>query len=162
MHSLTIAKHKRKNNNMKKIARKALLIGAMLMSAMVGRAQVADILGDWYTIDDKTGETMSVVHLYQSPNGKYYGRIDQILVGDDKELCKQCTGEDANKPILGLVIIREFVEKDGKLVGGRVLDPNNGKWYYGKIYLKDGNLILRGSLDKAGVLGRSQTWKRKK
>ena len=147
---------------MKAILRKALFVGAMMLGAMTAQAQVDQILGDWYTIDDKTGETLSVVHLYQSPNGKYYGRIDQILVGDDKELCKECTGDDANKPILGLVIIREFVEKDGKLVGGRVLDPNNGKWYYGKIYLKAGKLVLRGSLDKAGVLGRSQTWKRKK
>ena len=58
-----------------------------------------------------------------------------------------------------------FQEKDGKLVSGdkgRVLDPDNGKFYYGKIWLEDGKLILRGSLDKKGILGRSQTWIRKK
>ena len=150
------------NNSMKKIVRKALLVGAMLMSATVGRAQVADILGSWYTVDDKSGEKFSVVQIYKAPNGKYCGRIDQILVGPTDKVCTECKDENAGKPVQGMVIIRDFVEKDGKLVGGRVLDPDNGKWYYGKIYLKNGDLVLRGSLDKAGVLGRSQTWKRKK
>ena len=48
--------------------------------------------------------------------------------------------------------------EDGQLVGGKVLDPESGKFYYGKIYLKGGNLVLRGSLDKLGFLGRNQTW----
>ena len=164
LHSLTktLAITETKLNSMKKIVRKALLVGAMLMSAMVGRAQVAEILGEWYTVDDKTGEKFSVVQIYKATNGKYYGRIDQILVGPTDKVCTECKGEEAGKPVQGMVIIRDFEEKDGKLVGGRVLDPDNGKWYYGKLYLKDGNLVLRGSLDKAGVLGRSQTWKRKK
>ena len=147
---------------MKKNFKKALMIGAMLLTAMVGRAQVAEILGDWYTVDDKTGEKFSVVHIYKASNGKYCGRIDQILVGPTDKVCTECKDENAGKPVLGLVIIRDFVEKDGKLVGGRILDPDSGKFYYGKLYLKNGNLVLRGSLDKAGVLGRSQTWKRKK
>ena len=29
-------------------------------------------------------------------------------------------------------------------------------------YLKDGKLILRGSIDKRGFIGRNQTWIRKK
>ena len=147
---------------MKAILRKGLMIGAMMLSAMAAQAQVDKILGDWYTVDDKTGEQMSVVTIYQSTKGMYYGRIKEILVGDPDGLCVACTGEDKDQPVNGLVIIREFKEKDGKLVSGRVLDPDNGKWYYGTMYLKDGNLILRGSLDKSGVLGRSQTWKRKK
>ena len=48
-----------------------------------------------------------------------------------------------------------------QLEGGKVLEPETGKFYYGKIYPKDGKLVLRGSLDKLGVLGRSQTWVRK-
>lgn len=147
---------------MKAMIKKALVLGVMMMAAVAAQAQVAEILGDWYTVDDKTGQQFSVVNIYKGSDGKYYGKVAQILVGDPNDLCTQCTGDDANKPKLGLVIIRGFAEKDGKLVGGRVLDPDNGKWYYGKLYLKNGDLVLRGSLDKAGVLGRSQTWKRKK
>ena len=48
--------------------------------------------------------------------------------------------------------------ENGQLVGGKVLDPESGKFYYGKIYLDGGKLVLRGSLDKRGFLGRNQTW----
>lgn len=120
------------------------------------------LLGEWITVDDATGEQKSIVRIYQADNGKYYGTIIQLLGenGDDA-LCTECTGEDHNKPVVGLTIIRDMQLKDGELRGGKVLDPDNGKFYYAKVYLKDGKLILRGSLDKAGLLGRSQTWLRK-
>jgi len=120
------------------------------------------ILGEWITVDDKTGEKKSVVSIYQAENGKYYGKIIDLLTGSGDEVCTACVGEDQNKPIIGLVIVRDMQLKDGELRGGKVLDPDNGKFYYAKIYLdKDGTLVLRGSLDKAGLLGRSQTWLRK-
>ena len=45
----------------------------------------------------------------------------------------------------------------------KVYDPESQKTYFGKVtyHAKTDELVLRGSLDKAGVLGRSQTWKRK-
>lgn len=92
----------------------------------------------------------------------YYGQIVGLLSGKTDEVCTACTGDDHNQPIIGLVIVRDMQLKGDELRGGKVLDPDNGKFYYGKIYLdEDGNLVLRGSLDKAGLLGRSQTWLRK-
>lgn len=133
------------------------------MCSMLSMAQVAQIVGDWTTVDDKTGEKVSVVHIYKATNGKYYGKITQLLRPEDKgQKCIPCTGADKDKPVEGLIIIRDMEEKDGKLVGGKVLDPENGKLYYAKITLENGKLVLRGSLDKAGLLGRSQTWIRKK
>lgn len=120
------------------------------------------IVGEWITVDDSTGEQKSVVRIYQADNGKYYGDIIELF-GENLEnaVCVPCTGADHNQPVVGLTIIRDMQLKDGELRGGKVLDPDNGKFYYGKIYLKDGKLVLRGSLDKAGLLGRSQTWLRK-
>lgn len=120
------------------------------------------ILGDWVTIDDVTGDQVSVVRIYQAEDGKYYGDIIQLFgIDESKAICIACTGEDHNKPVVGLTIIRDMQMVDGELRNGRVLDPDNGKIYYAKMYLKRGNLVLRGSLDKAGLLGRSQTWIRK-
>ena len=117
------------------------------------------LLGEWITVDDATGEQKSIVRIYQADNGKYYGTIIQLLEENgETAVCTECTGEDHNKPIVGLTIIRDMQLKDNELRGGKVLDPDNGKFYYAKVYLKDGELILRGSLDKAGLLGRSQTW----
>ena len=120
------------------------------------------ILGDWITVDDNTGEQKSVVTIYQAENGKYYGKIVELFeLNAATAVCKECTGADHNQPIVGLTIIRDMQLVDGELRNGKVLDPDNGKFYYAKVYLKDGKLILRGSLDKAGILGRSQTWLRK-
>ena len=134
---------------------------AFLLLAMSAQAQISKILGDWKTVDDKTGERRSVVTIYKGSDGLYYGKISKMLMYTDMELkCDQCKGEDHNAPIEGLVIIRGMKAEDGELVGGKVLDPESGKFYYGKIYLKNGKLVLRGSLDRRGFLGRNQEWER--
>ena len=138
-----------------------LFLAAMVAVSMCASAQVSAILGDWKTVDDKTGEKRSVVTIYKGSDGLYYGKISKMLMYTDLDLkCDQCKGEDYNKPIVGLVIIRGMKAEDGELVGGKVLDPESGKFYYGKIYMKNGKLVLRGSLDKRGFLGRNQTWER--
>lgn len=133
---------------------------ALLFSAAAAWAQANQIVGDWKTVDDKTGENYSIIHIYKATDGLYYGTIARMLVGPEGVVCEECTGEDKNKPLEGLVIIRGMHEEKGELRGGKVLDPESGKFYYGKIYLDHGKLVLRGSIDKLGVLGRSQTWLR--
>lgn len=140
---------------------KKVFLGLLILAAMSANAQISGILGDWTTVDDKTNEKRSIVTIYKGSDGLYYGKISKMLVGEPGLKCDQCKDEDYNKPLEGLVIIRGMKAEDGQLVGGRVLDPESGKFYYGKIYLKDGKLVLRGSLDKRGFLGRNQTWVRK-
>lgn len=137
--------------------RKILLTTVALLATALLFAQNA-IVGDWMTVDDKTGDNYSIVRIYQGEDGLYYGKILKILVGPDDITCTLCTGEDKDAPVLGMVIIRGMHMEKGELRGGKVLDPNNGTFYYGKIYLKNGKLVLRGSLDKLGVFGRNQTW----
>ena len=137
-----------------------LALLALLMSAGAS-AQLSAILGDWTTVDDKTGERRSIVTIYKGTDGLYYGKVSKLLMYQELHpRCEACEGEDKNAPVEGLVIIRGMKAEDGQLVGGKVLDPESGKFYYGKIYMKDGKLVLRGSLDKRGFLGRNQTWVR--
>lgn len=143
--------------------KKLLILSLFTFPLSVCLAQVNTILGDWKTVDDKTGDNFSIVTIYQAKDGLYYGKVSQMLVGPDNLLCDQCKGDDHNKPVEGLVIIRgmSYNEEKNQLEGGKVLDPESGKFYYGKIYPKNGKLVLRGSLDKRGILGRNQTWIRK-
>lgn len=137
-----------------------LAVLALLMSAGAS-AQLSAILGDWTTVDDKTGERRSIVTIYKGTDGLYYGKVSKLLMYQELDLkCEACKDADHNAPIEGLVIIRGMKAEDGQLVGGKVLDPESGKFYYGKIYMKDGKLVLRGSLDRRGFLGRNQTWVR--
>ena len=50
--------------------------------------------------------------------------------------------------------------EDGMLKNGTVYEPESKKTYYAKISYNaaDNTITLRGSLDKKGWLGRSQTW----
>lgn len=138
---------------------KTVFLSFALMLAAVVCAQTP-FLGEWVTIDDESGEKKSVVNIYKADNGMYYGQI-VTLFEDSDALCTECKDADYNQPIVGLTIVRDMQLVEGELRGGKVLDPKNGKLYYAKIYLDGGNLILRGSLDKRGLLGRSQTWIRK-
>ena len=144
---------------MKKLVTLALLIAF----SMVGFAQADKIVGKWKTIDDKDGSEKSIVLIFKATNGKYYGKIEKLFKEPEK-LCTECEGANKNQPILGMMIINSLAEKEGKLTGGTILDPKNGKVYKCNISLEKGGekLSVRGSLDKNGWIGRSQTWIRVK
>ena len=139
------------------------VLAGLLACAAAASAQITQIVGDWKTVDDKTGRSYAVITIYKAPDGRYNGKISKMLVGPKNLRCPECKGADQHAPLEGLVIIRgmEYDREHNQLVGGKVLDPESGKFYYGKIYPKNGKLVLRGSLDKRGILGRNQTWIRK-
>ena len=139
---------------------KTLITFAFLIAiSLSGFAQVDKIVGKWKTIDDKDGSEKSIVLIFKATNGKYYGKIDKLFK-DPEKLCTECEGANKNQPILGMMIINNMVENEGKLTGGTILDPKNGKVYKCNISVESGNdkLSVRGSLDKNGWIGRSQTW----
>jgi uncharacterized protein (DUF2147 family) len=118
------------------------------------------IFGKWKTIDDETGKEKGIVEIFER-NGKIFGRIIDILDIEHKHhKCEKCEGEDNNKPILGLTIIKGMKKNGNEYEGGKVLDPKNGKSYQCKISL-DGKdkLIVRGYIG-ISLFGRSQTWVR--
>ena len=124
-------------------------------------AQIDKIVGRWTTIDDEKNIPVSIINIYRGTDGLYYGQIERILVkGEENKICKACEGELHNKPVVGIVNVQKMEWRDGKLQGGTILDPNNGKTYYAKMWLdpQTGKLVLRGSLDKRGILGRNQEW----
>jgi uncharacterized protein (DUF2147 family) len=131
--------------------------------ALIASAQADKMVGYWASVDDETGKEESIFYIFKATDGKYYGKIMKMLVHQGA-VCDKCTGTDHNKPLEGMMLMRDL-KADGKnLVGGKILDPKSGKTYNLKISLdeKTGNLKLRGSLDKAGLLGRTQYWVRRK
>lgn len=116
------------------------------------------IFGKWKTVDDETGMENGIVEIYEKA-GKVYGRIIEILEKEKKYFkCEMCEGEDKNKPILGLVIIKGLKKKGDFYEGGKVTDPKNGKSYHCKMNLEGKDkLIVRGYIG-ISLFGRSQTW----
>ena len=116
------------------------------------------IFGKWKTVDDETGMENGIVEIYEKA-GKVYGRIIEILEKEKKHFkCEMCEGEDKNKPVLGLVIIKGLKKKGHFYEGGKVTDPKNGKSYHCKMTLEGKDkLIVRGYIG-ISLFGRSQTW----
>jgi uncharacterized protein (DUF2147 family) len=126
----------------------------------VGQNQT--VIGKWKTIDDETGKAKSIVEIYER-SGKIFGKITDILdVTKKKSLCTNCTGEDKNKPVMGLVIIKGLKKDGAEYNSGKILDPITGKEY--KCFLAlEGNekLKVRGYIG-ISLFGRTQTWQRVK
>ena len=132
--------------------KKLFLTVLFVVVAFISNAQIDKILGEWRTIDDKTGETTGYVVFYQNPdNGLYYAKTTRVFE-NGKELF--------DPKFIGLIVVKDFKLEDGMLVGGMLYEPHEDKNYYGKISYnsKDNTLTVRGSLDKRGWIGRSQTW----
>lgn len=125
-------------------------------------AQGASVLGKWKSIDDETGKALAIVEIFEE-RGKIYGRILDILNPDDKhKVCELCSGEDKNKPILGLTVIKGLIKDDDEYNGGKILDPKHGKLYkcYINLESKD-KLKVRGYIG-ISLFGRTQYWHRVK
>lgn len=133
-----------------------LLFCITVMSSM----QSQSVIGKWKTIDDATGEAKSIVEVF-SKSGKIYAKVVDILDPATKNnLCKQCSGEDKNKPILGLTIIKGLSKDGSEYNSGEILDPKNGKLYKCALTLESKDkLKVRGYIGFS-LLGRTQYWHR--
>ena len=132
------------------------------------------IIGTWITIADQgkdRGKQTSYIEIFEK-DGLYFGKITKILTppkpDNPKELCVKCSGELKNKPILGMVIIKnmkktgEVDEKAGlKYGGGTILDPDDGDTYKCTIWVKGDVLTSRGYIG-ISLIGRSVEWLRLK
>jgi uncharacterized protein (DUF2147 family) len=134
---------------------------AFLVAAGTSFAQMTPV-GFWHTIDEKTRELKSEIHITEVA-GALTGKVTKLLRKEAKQdaICDECTDDRKGKPMLGLEIIRGAKKVDGKEVweDGKILDPENGKNYALKLTPIEGGkkLEVRGSI---GPFGRTQTWVR--
>ena len=125
------------------------------------QAQMSPV-GNWHTVDEKTGEVKSEIRVTDS-GGTVTGTIAKLLRKDVKQdqVCEKCTDDRKDKPLIGMQIIRGAKKAEGKDVweDGKILDPENGKTYGLRLTPIEGGkkLEVRGSI---GPFGRTQTWVR--
>jgi uncharacterized protein (DUF2147 family) len=134
-----------------------LMLAVFIWTAISLNAQ--NISGIWKTIDDETNEAKSYVQLYES-SGLLHGKVTKLLKSDPDKKCTECPDERKNQPILGMVVVENLKLNDGHYQDGRILDPEKGKWYTCKMWLKEGDpnvLVVRGYI---GIFYRTQYWYR--
>jgi uncharacterized protein (DUF2147 family) len=131
----------------------------LIVVAVAAPVRAADsLVGKWNTVDGKTGKVVSEVQLYEE-GGKLFGKITGLTEPNTKEgkpkTCTACTGTDKDKPIVGLVIVKDLSPGGDRYKGGSILDPEDGKVYKAELWVEKGQLKVRGYL---GPLYKTQTW----
>jgi uncharacterized protein (DUF2147 family) len=136
------------------------IAGLLTVLAVSATAAAESPVGRWKTVDGKTGAVTSEVEIYEQ-GGKLFGRIVSMPDPNDAsgkpKTCTKCNGADKDKPIIGLVIMRDLVLKGDRYKDGTILDPEDGKVYKGEIWIDNGKLKVRGYL---GLFYDTRTWVR--
>ena len=137
----------------------SLALAAAAGSVLAQRTPV----GLWKSIDDETQAEKSQVRISDA-GGVLTGKIEKIAeAGKQDSKCEKCSDERKDKPVLGMLIIRNAKADADKehWEGGDILDPTNGKVYKLRLKPVDGGkkLEVRGFIGVA-LLGRTQTWLR--
>jgi uncharacterized protein (DUF2147 family) len=139
---------------------KCLLSLFALTTILVATEVVAldPLVGKWKTVDDKTGKALSDVEIYEQ-GGKVFGKITGLAEPNDAQgkpkICTKCEGSDKDKPIVGLVIIKDLSAGGDRYKGGTILDPEDGKVYKAELWTEADKLKVRGYL---GPFYKTQTW----
>jgi uncharacterized protein (DUF2147 family) len=135
----------------------------LLAFSVIGNLAISQTcVGKWTTIDDETGKKKSTVELYKYKD-HLYGKIVYLYPREGREenpVCKKCTDDRKNKPLVGLQIVRYLTWDGSEWEGGTIVDPENGKIYSTKMWLDESNpnkLYVRGYI---GPFFRTQTWLR--
>jgi len=143
--------------------RKGLIALITVAASSFAAAQMTPV-GNWHSFDEKTGELKSLIVISES-GGALSGRIEQLLrkEADQKAVCKDCTDDRKDKPMLGLELIRGAKKVEGKDVweGGTIVNPEGGTIYKLRMTPIEGGqkLEVRGFVGFA-LLGKTQTWVR--
>ena len=120
----------------------------------------AQVTGKWYVMGDD-GITRSIVEI-SVENGKYQGKVAELLPTSKRTHCENCTGSLKGKQLTGMTILYDLtiIPNGGK--DGKVLDPSTGKVFSCSIELVGPDkLKLRGYLGVPTV-GKTAYWYRLK
>ncbi len=109
------------------------VIAVSVLLAFSGLSQAADssITGVWSLPilkgKDK-GKERSNVEIYEK-DGVYYGKIVKLTTVPADTLCTKCKKDKQDKPLLGMVILRDLKKEAGQYVGGKILEVEEGTEY---------------------------------
>lgn len=138
------------------------LIYIITISILCFHLQInAQVTGMWKTVGDADGTEKSIVEIYED-KGKYYGKVVKLLPAAKHTTCENCPGDLKNRPITGMVVLKDLTKTPNGASNGKAIDPSNGKTYNCFIELEDPDTLkLRGYIG-VPTLGRTQYWYRVK
>ena len=142
--------------------KKLFFVTTLLIAALVVFAAVFNpdaIVGVW-----SDGHGKGHVQIYKQ-SGKYYGKIIWLKTPKEPNCQPKMDRKNPNeslrnRPVMGLVVLRDFKYDDGEWSSGYIYNPSDGKEY--KAYMKmndDNTLSVRGYVGFSWI-GKTDVWKR--
>lgn len=152
---------------MKNMILKAILSASLLMSTSMLFASTAGLEGYWRSMDDRTGEPLSIIEFKKQTNGTYTGTIVHRYAnatGFTMTHCTKCPAPFTNKPLLGLEFFSGLTQdpkKPDTYINGKIVEPKSGNIYNGKARVSsDGRRLHLRGYQGVSILGRTQVWLR--
>ncbi len=156
---------------MKKFAL-VLLMTLVAVSFVAANDLANDLaIGFWKSIDDDGVTETGYWELYLE--GKTLSGKMIYAIGEPVDmLLTECAGKTykpyplkgvdlGTLPLIDTLLMWDMsFKKAGLWEKGRIIDPESGSMYYVRVTAQGDKLVMKGSIDKLGVLGRSQTWVR--
>lgn len=137
-----------------------LLVSILVTSNLFAQKE-SDIEGTWIPSSGKAN-----VRIYKSGD-HFYGAIIFLKEPIDSVSHKPKVDKNnpdkskCNTPLMGYLLLKNFIYDDGIWKDGTIYDPENGKTYSCKITMKDKNTLdVRGFIG-ISLIGRTDVWKRK-
>lgn len=90
-------------------------------------------------------------------DGKYYGKISQLLLKPENDKCVNCKDDRKDKPLIGMEVIRGLSKSKSEYTGGQYCGSKNGKTYKCTVTRDGDKLNVRGYVGFS-LIGRTQTW----
>jgi len=138
-------------------------LGVLCSLLLLGAAHAASPdspVGQWKTIDDKTGKPKSIVEITES-NGVLTGKIVELLEGAAEKTCSKCEGDQKDQPLVGMKILWDLKKEGNEWTEGKIFNPADGGVYSSKAKLIDGGKTLEVT-GKWMVFSKQQQWQRVK
>lgn len=109
------------------------MIAAFTLFVFSGLSQAADpsIAGVWSVPilkgKDK-GKERSNVEIFEK-DGVYYGKIVKLPTTPANAVCTKCKDDKKDKPLMGMLVLRNLKKESGRYDGGKIYDVDEGKEY---------------------------------
>jgi uncharacterized protein (DUF2147 family) len=140
--------------------KKFLFLSLFYLLAISTGLVADDVVGFWKSMDEKTGKPQAIIAIYPY-QGDYYGRL--IATYDDNgnlretiyNPVRRAPGVKGHPFFAGMDILWDLKKDGSKFEDGEIIDPRKGKTYDAEMWLKDGNLVVRG---KILMFGQNQVW----
>ena len=139
---------------------KNLLFFSLIIITLQSFSQKPDeILGVWVN-----GSGKGHIQIYKQDN-KYFGKIIWLKQPHDEtgkpKIDKKNPDKDLqSRPLMGMVMLRDFKYEGEEWTGGKIYNPNDGKEYKCFMQLKDSNtLSIRGYIGFS-FIGKTESFQR--